>query len=85
MGASRTHIFHGEIYYLTGGGFLFFLLKCAHRAATGSPKLIAGLGMFWGYLKCQLTGRKRPISNDEARFYARMLNRRLLGQLRGQN
>ena len=83
MGSNRTNIFHGEIYYLTGGGVFFFLLKALHRSLNGRPRVIAGLGMLWGYLRCQLTGRKRSVTREEARFYARLLNKRLLQRASG--
>jgi biofilm PGA synthesis N-glycosyltransferase PgaC len=83
MGSSRTHIFHGEIYYLTGGGVLFFLLKVLHRSLNGTPRVLGGLGMLWGYLRCQLTRRPRSVTSDEARFYSRLLNKRLFRRARG--
>jgi hypothetical protein len=39
--------------------------------------------MLWGYLKCQVEQRKRSVNREEARFYSKMLNRRLLGQWSG--
>lgn len=81
MGFGRTNALHGEIYYLTGGGIVFFLLKVLHRTATSMPPVLAGAAMLWGYLRCPLQGKKRLVSRSEAKFYRTTLNRRLLGQL----
>ena len=80
-GSLSTCRFHGEIYYLTGGGLFFFLFKSLHRAISGSPFLIGGLAMFYGFVKASLSGQKRLVSDDESRFYQRMLNRRILKPL----
>jgi glycosyltransferase involved in cell wall biosynthesis len=81
MGSLATHRFHGEIYYETGGGAGFLLLKALHRALAGSPFLLGGLAMGWGYLASVLSGRERLVSDDEARFYRALLRRRLAGAL----
>lgn len=78
MGALSTHRFHGEIYYQTGGGVPFLLAKSLHRMCTAKPLLLGGLAMVMGYLAAQLGGTPRLVSTAEARFYRRMLNRRLL-------
>jgi glycosyltransferase involved in cell wall biosynthesis len=80
MGFGRTNMLHGEIYYLTGGGALFFLLKVLHRMGSALPPVLGGLAMLWGYLKCRLGGRSRAVSHEEARAYRRLLNRRLRNQ-----
>jgi glycosyltransferase involved in cell wall biosynthesis len=82
MGSTRMNSFHGEIYYLTGGGVLFFLLKVLHRMVSGTPRIVGGAAMLWGYLRCHLTGKKRSVTSEEARFYSRMLNKRLFQRAR---
>lgn len=81
MGALRTHRFHGEIYYQTGGGFLFLLAKVAHRMLTAQPMVVGGLAMLVGYVAPLLARKPRLVSDDEARFYRSMLNRRLTSPL----
>ncbi len=81
MGRLRTHRFHGDIYYQTGGGPAFLLAKAAHRMVTAQPPVIGGLAMLWGYLLPLLTRRERLVSDAEARHYRAMLNRRLLAPL----
>jgi len=78
IGNLRTNVMHGDIYFLTGGGPLFFLLKVAHRMVFGSPPLVGGLAMLYGYLRSWLSRRERLVSPVEARHYRRLLNRRLL-------
>lgn len=77
MGSLRTHRFHGEIYYQTGGGIPFLLVKAAHRMIVMSPPLLGGLAMLWGYLLPWLSRSPRLVSDQEAKFYRAMLNRRL--------
>jgi glycosyltransferase involved in cell wall biosynthesis len=81
MGFRRTNMLHGEIYYLTGGGAVFFLLKVLHRMGSGIPPVLGGLAMLWGYLKCHLGGRSRGVSREEARAYRQLLNRRVRNQI----
>jgi len=81
MGFGRTNVLHGEVYYLTGGGMVFFLFKVLHRATTSMPPVLAGVAMLWGYLSCLLQGKKRLVSRSEAKFYRTTLNRRLFGRL----
>jgi biofilm PGA synthesis N-glycosyltransferase PgaC len=77
IGNVRTNVMHGDVYYLTGGGILFLLLKVVHRAAAGSPPVVGGLAMLYGYLRSLVSGRHRLVDADEARHYRRLLNRRL--------
>ena len=77
IGSLATAVMHGEVYYLTGGGLLFFFLKILHRMASKRPFVTGGLALLWGYLKSMLTGKQRLVSAKEARFYARLLNRRM--------
>jgi poly-beta-1,6-N-acetyl-D-glucosamine synthase len=74
----RTHVMHGDVYYLTGGGPVFLLLKAAHRMVTRAPIVGGGLAMLYGYARSWLSGRQRLVDADEARHYRRLLNRRLL-------
>jgi biofilm PGA synthesis N-glycosyltransferase PgaC len=78
MGTLSTHVFHGEIYYLTGGSFPFFILKVVHRMVVARPFLLGGLMMFIGYMRPLLTRRKHLVSIEEAKFYRKTLNARLL-------
>jgi glycosyltransferase involved in cell wall biosynthesis len=80
VGPLRTGIFHGEIYYRTGGGSLFFALKLLHQAMAGKPFLLGALAMLWGYLR--LLGRRqaRLVTPEEARLYRQILNRRILAK-----
>jgi glycosyltransferase involved in cell wall biosynthesis len=77
IGSLRTQVLHGEVYFLSGGGIVFFLFKVLDRAVRQKPVLFAGLAMVWGYLRCWASGRKRLVGKAEARFYRRMLNQRL--------
>lgn len=77
IGRWRTNIMHGEIYYLTGGGLVFFLLKAAYRMKS-KPYIIGGLSMFWGYLRTFLQRKPRLVTPREAACYRALLNARLL-------
>jgi biofilm PGA synthesis N-glycosyltransferase PgaC len=78
IGFTRTSLMHGQIYYATGGGALFFLLKCLHRLFFGKPIFVGGLLMFVGFLRAHLNGEPRLVSDGEAVRYRRMLNERVL-------
>lgn len=76
IGTLRTSIMHGQIYYLTGGGKLFFLLKFLHRMGS-KPYVIGGFALLWGYLK-PLRERKAPlVTKAEAECYQKLLSERL--------
>jgi glycosyltransferase involved in cell wall biosynthesis len=88
-GSLYTNRLHGEVFYLTGGPLIFFLLKVAHRMIVGRPAILAGLMLLGGYLKPMLLRRNRLVSAEEARYYRSALNHRLwrnltqaLGRLR---
>lgn len=81
IGFLRTNMMHGEIYYLTGGGKLFFTLKFLARLVFGYPFLLGGIMMLWGYLKPSLTGKPRLVSVEESKLYQSMLNQRILDRL----
>jgi biofilm PGA synthesis N-glycosyltransferase PgaC len=76
-GPLETNRMHGHIYYLTGGNMLFLLLKMLHRCWFGRPFILGGLSMLLGFLWPLLSGVPRAVTEDEARLYRRMLNRRL--------
>jgi len=82
IGTVRTNLMHGEIYYLTGGSKLFFLLKLLHRL-TCRPFLVGGCAMFWGYLRTMFQQKQRLVTDVEARCYRALLNGRILGRLKG--
>jgi glycosyltransferase involved in cell wall biosynthesis len=76
IGRWRTNIMHGEIYYLTGGGFLFFAIKVLHRMRS-RPYVLNGLALFWGYLRSALKRKDRLVTPEEAHCYRSLLNQRL--------
>lgn len=77
IGMWRTGILRGEIFYLTGGGRLFFALK-ALCALFAWPPLAVGTAMFWGYLRAMQQRLPLLVSPREAAYYRSLLNRRLL-------
>lgn len=83
IGAVPTNIMHGEVYYLTGGSRLFFLLKVAHRIVSEKPYVLGGLALAWGYLKSAMAGRTRLVTDPEAQFYSRQLNTRIWQRIAG--
>jgi hypothetical protein len=75
---------YGQIYYLTGGGIFFFVLKVLHGTILGKPFLLGGLAMLYGFLRAWMSGKKKLVSKSEAQFYRALLNARIsyrLGQL----
>jgi glycosyltransferase involved in cell wall biosynthesis len=80
-GQLYTSRFHGEVYYLSGGPWTFFLLKVAHRIITGNPPVLAGAMLFIGYLKPALLRRERLVSRGEAKLYRQALNLRMRNAL----
>lgn len=81
MGLARTCFMHGEIYYRTRGGLLFFVLKVLHRF-TRSPIPMGGLAMGCGYLNAVLRRKERLVDAAEGRGYRALLNARLFGKIR---
>lgn len=77
IGEIATSAMHGRVYYLTGGGKLFFLLKVLHRMALQRPYLFSGMALLLGYVKAMFSGEQRLVTRTEARSYARRLNRRI--------
>lgn len=78
IGSRRTNLMLGQIYYLTGGGTLFFLLKCLHRLVFGRPFLLSGIMMFFGFMQAYWKGEPKLVSDKEAIRYRRLLNERIL-------
>jgi hypothetical protein len=76
-GFLQTSRMHGLIYYLTGGSGPFLMLKVFHRCIFGRPFALAGLMMLIGFLAPCLSGEPRIVTDQEARFYRRMLNHRI--------
>jgi biofilm PGA synthesis N-glycosyltransferase PgaC len=81
IGFLRTSMMLGEIYYMTGGGPLFFTLKSVHYAFARRPFFLGSLMLIVGYLRPLLTRRKRLVTSAEARLYRNMLNRRIVDAL----
>ncbi len=81
IGDQRTNVMHGEVYYLTGGGTLFLLLKVLHRMVLGKPFILGGLALLWGYLKPRLSRKQILLNGAEVRFYRRLLNQRIWNRL----
>jgi biofilm PGA synthesis N-glycosyltransferase PgaC len=81
IGPWRTNLMHGEIYYLTGGSKLFFLLKLLHRLRS-RPFLIGGVALFWGYVRTMFKQKQRLVTDVEARCYRALLNGRITGRLK---
>ena len=78
VGSLRTSAMQGEVYYLTGGSGLFFLLKLLDRSIRAKPMFIASIAMLSGFLSFLISGKKRLVNDAEARFYRRLLNARIL-------
>jgi poly-beta-1,6-N-acetyl-D-glucosamine synthase len=76
-GSFSTNILHGEVYYVTGGGWLFFALKCVHRSLFNQPWILGGCAMLWGYMKVVLRGGARLVTKDEMNLYRQIQNQRL--------
>ena len=81
IGTLQTNIMHGEIYYLTGGGKLFFLIKLIHRFIYGSPFFLSGFFMLFGYMKSVLTNKDRLVNKEEMSLYRKILNKRIMKNL----
>jgi poly-beta-1,6-N-acetyl-D-glucosamine synthase len=83
IGFTRTQMMHGQIYYLTGGGTLFFLLKFIHRLGAGKPVMLGGIMMLVGFLQTWLKREPRLLSDSEAKIYRSLLNQRILRTITG--
>ena len=76
IGSTKTGVMHGEIYYLTGGSRLFFLLKVLHRVSA-KPFGLGALALLWGYLRAAFSRKPLLVTEMEARCYRALLNERL--------
>jgi biofilm PGA synthesis N-glycosyltransferase PgaC len=77
IGALPTAVMHGEVYYLTGGGVLFFILKILDRIVSRPLFLIGGMALLWGYMRSIIRRQTRLVTSIEAKHYSRTLNRRI--------
>ena len=77
IGTLRTSLMHGQIYYLTGGGVLFFLFKVGHRMLKGKPFFVTGLATLLGFLRAWIRREPRLVSAREASLYRGMLTARI--------
>jgi biofilm PGA synthesis N-glycosyltransferase PgaC len=82
-GCTRTSVMQGEIYYLTGGGGFFFSLKLLHRLFFCRPILWGGFALLFGFLRAKLSKQKKLVNDSEAKFYRRLLNRRIVDKIIG--
>ncbi len=79
IGTIKTSVMHGEIYYLTGGSNLFFLLKVLHRIGT-KPYFLGALALLWGNLRAAMERKTPLVTEAEARCYRILLHQRLRAQ-----
>ncbi len=77
MGQIHTNVMHGEIFYRTGGSFVFFIVKSLHRMLRGKPFIIAGAAMVYGYSAAFLRRKKLLVNPAEARTYRHLLHHRM--------
>lgn len=78
IGSVRTCILHGEVYYKTGGGLIFFAAKFLHRVFQ-KPPLLGAVALAYGYLRPLVTRQKLLVTDSEATLYNGLLLRRLFG------
>jgi glycosyltransferase involved in cell wall biosynthesis len=81
MGQLSTNSMHGEIFYRTGGGGGYFLVKSIIRMLHGKPFILAGTAMIYGYLNALLSRRGQLVTHQEAALYRMLLNQRFRGVL----
>ncbi len=77
IGVLKTSKMHGEIYYVTGGDPLFFILKCLRRVPA-TPFLVSALALAVGYGSAWISRKPMLVTAEEARRYRQLLRRRLL-------
>jgi poly-beta-1,6-N-acetyl-D-glucosamine synthase len=82
IGILHTLKTNGRTYYMLGGGWFFFLLKCLRCAVIGKPFFWGGVEMMKGYFQSWRSKESRVVSKDEARHYRALLNSRLTRRLR---
>jgi biofilm PGA synthesis N-glycosyltransferase PgaC len=81
IGTLRTNSMHGEIFYLTGGGGLFFIFKLLHRILFGSPFFLGGVFLLLGYMRAWGPRKPRLVTTIESKFYRKQLNARILDRI----
>lgn len=81
IGRLKTYRMHGEIYFRTGGGFLFFMFKVLKRLGE-KPFVIGALALLHGFLNAGLKRKKPLVTENEALCYSNLLNGRLHDQLK---
>jgi poly-beta-1,6-N-acetyl-D-glucosamine synthase len=77
IGLLRTFETNGRTYYMLGGGWFFFLLKCLRYALIAKPFLRGGVEMMKGYMRSLLSKESRAVNHEEARHYRATLRKRL--------
>jgi biofilm PGA synthesis N-glycosyltransferase PgaC len=77
LGPLYTNYLHGEVYYLTGGSWSFFLFKTLHRIVVGKPPLIGGLTLLGGFLKPWVMRRDRLVNSAECKWYRQAQQQRV--------
>lgn len=81
-GSLSTGMLHGEVYYVCGGGQLFFALKVLNRAIFGKPFVVGAVMLVYGYLRAYFGKKARLVTRSEAEFYQRQLNERITNRIR---
>jgi glycosyltransferase involved in cell wall biosynthesis len=76
-GAWKTGRLHGQVYYVCGGGKLFFLLKVLQRALLGKPFVLSGIALLYGYLHAAGTREPKLVTPQEEALYKKVLNQRI--------
>lgn len=76
MGRLHTYVMHGEIFYRTGGGFLFFMVKFIRKLHL-RPPIIGALAMLWGFARAALLRRPLLVTPEEGRIYRQCLRTRI--------
>lgn len=82
IGLTKTNRIHGEIYYATGGSFLFFIFKVMHGIIFRKPVFVGGIMMLWGYIHSFMLRKRRLVSQEEAIHYKNLLNNRILTRIK---
>lgn len=82
IGIMRTHLMLGEVFYLTGGNWLLFLIKVVYRMFADKPPLLGGAAMVCGYMKACIKGKRRLVSEEEAKLYRGILWNRVAERIK---
>lgn len=77
MGQLHTCIMHGEIFYRTGGGPFFFMVKALNRIFRGKPAVLAGTAMIYGYMRSWWKRHVKLVTPFEEHTYQGLLSRRI--------